>query len=552
MSQELVLASAQLRAQVGDLAGNAGQIIAAANAAAERGAALVLTPELSVLGYPPEDLVLRPSVVAASARALDHIARATAQAKIGIIVGAPIAENGKLYNAAVLIEGGRVIGATYKVDLPNYGVFDEKRVFSPGPAPVPLDWRGYKLGVAICEDFWNRGPAEALAAGGAEFLMAPNGSPYRRTIETERLAAMRPRVVETALPFIFVNRVGGQDDLAFDGRSFSLDQTGAIVQQLPAFAEKLSLATWRRGPKGWACVTAERAEPEAAAALDYAAMMQAVGDYVDANGFPGVLLGLSGGVDSALTAAIAVDALGAERVWAVMLPFRYTSSDSLADARLIAKTLGVRYDEIGIDPAMRGFLDMLSGPFAGLEADVTEENLQSRARGVTLMALSNKFGALLLTTGNKSEIATGYATLYGDMSGGYNPIKDLYKTEVYAIARWRNAQIPRGGAGPAGIVIPERVLSRAPSAELRPNQTDQDSLPPYDMLDAILRGLIERDESVDIIAAQGFDRAVVARVERLLHLSEYKRRQAAPGVKLGARAFGRDRRYPISHKWREG
>ena len=435
--------------------------------------------------------------------------------------------------------------------MPNYGVFDEKRVFAAGPMPGPVNFRGIRIGVPICEDIWIEDVVECLDECGAELLIVPNGSPFDWSKPDLRLNIAVARVTESDLPLIYVNQVGGQDELVFDGASFVLNSDCQLAAQLPGWREVVQITEWQREADGWQCqVGAREILPEADEAV-YEACVLGLRDYVDKNRFPSVVMGLSGGIDSALVAALAVDALGAERVHCVMLPYRYTSSESHSDAEACAKALGIRYDVVPIGPAVEGFDTLLSDMFAGREADVTEENVQSRTRGVILMALSNKFGSMLLTTGNKSEMSVGYATLYGDMNGGFNPIKDLYKTEVYRIARWRNAHQIRNGKGPAGVVIPENILSKAPTAELRENQTDQDSLPPYDVLDDILACLVEKEMPLAEIVQRGHDVETIKRVERLLYISEYKRRQAAPGVKISSRSFGRDRRYPITNGYRD-
>jgi len=547
----LAISIAQLNPIVGNIAGNADKTRGARAKAAAAGADLVLLPELFICGYPPEDLVLKPALQAACRAAVETLARDTADGGPAMLVGTPWVEDGKLYNAAALLEGGRVAGLRFKVDLPNYGVFDEKRVFAPGPLPGPMNVRGVRIGVPICEDIWGPEPVECISETGGEILLVPNGSPYRRGVIDERLNVAVARVREAGLPLVYLNQVGGQDELVFEGASFVLNRDLTLAAQLPAFREDIATIGFVRTAAGWRAEAGSIASIESGDEADYAACVLGLRDYVDKNRFPGVVIGLSGGIDSALCATIAVDALGAERVRCVMMPYRFTAPESLADAASVAKALGIDYDTVPIAPAVEGLEKALAPLTAGLPRDVTEENLQARARGTILMAISNKFGLMVVTTGNKSEMSAGYATLYGDMNGGFNPIKDLYKTEVYRLSRLRNRWRPHGGLGPAGRVIPENVLVRAPSAELRENQTDQDSLPPYDVLDAVLERLVEREESVATIADAGFDRDMVMRIERMLYLAEYKRRQAAPGVKVTLKNFGRDRRYPIVNRFRD-
>lgn len=543
----LRIALAQYNPHQGAVRRNAGRLLALRAEAAAAGADLVLTPEFSVSGYPPEDLARKPAFLAECEAAVARLAEATADGGPGLVVGGPWAEGERVFNALFLLDGGRVAARRAKHELPNYGVFDDKRVFDAGPAPGPVPFRGVRLGLMICEDWWFPAVSETLAESGAELLLSINGSPFEAGKADFRVALAVPRVVETGLPFVFLNQVCGQDELVFEGASFVLNADRSLAVQMPAFEEALVVTEWSRGPTGWTC--APRPLPPAMGREEatWRAMMLGLRDYVDKNGFPGVVLGLSGGIDSALTAACAVDALGPDRVRCVMMPSPYTSRESLDDAEGCARLLGVRLDSIPIAPAMEAFGAMLAPAFGNRPPDITEENLQSRIRGTTLMALSNKFGDMLLTTGNKSEMSTGYATLYGDMCGGYSVLKDLYKTTVFDLSRWRNAHRPAGLLGPEGAVMPGRVITKPPSAELKPDQTDQDSLPPYEELDAILMGLVEREAGVDALVAEGHDRATVLRVWRMLDRAEYKRRQAPPGVKVGPRAFGRDRRYPITN-----
>ncbi len=545
------IALAQLNPTVGDLDGNAAKVAAARAEAAAQGADLIVFPELFITGYPPEDLVLKPAFQEAARARVLELAQKFNDDGPGVLLGTIWAEDGKVYNAVVLIEKGEVAAVRYKVDLPNYGVFDEKRVFATGPLPGPIPFRGIKIGAPICEDIWTDEVTECLAECGAEILIVPNGSPFDWKKRDVRLNVTVARVTETGLPLVYVNQVGGQDELVFDGGSFVLNADRSIAVQLPEWRDMLVMTEWTRTDAGWVCAEGERALYAEGDGAAYAACMLGLKDYVDKNGFPSVVLGLSGGIDSALVAALAVDALGAERVHAVMLPYRYTSQASLEDAAGCARALGIRYDVVPIAAPVEGFETALADLFKGTNADITEENLQSRTRGAIVMAISNKFGGMVLTTGNKSEMSVGYATLYGDMNGGFNPVKDLYKTEVYRIARWRNENRPPNAKGPAGVVIPENILTKAPTAELRENQTDQDSLPPYDVLDDILACLVEKEMSVPDIIARGHAPDVVKKVERLLYISEYKRRQAAPGVKISSRNFGRDRRYPITNRFRE-
>ena len=550
MTQELAIALAQINPTVGDVAGNLAKIRAARGEARRLGADLVLFSELVVSGYPPEDLVLKPAFQAACRDAVESLARDTADGGPALILGTPWQDDGKLYNAALLLSEGAIAGKRFKMDLPNYGVFDEKRLFSAAPPQGPMSYRDVRLGVMVCEDMWTPEAAETLAETGAEILLVPNGSPYEHEKQDQRMQLAGGRVAGTGLPIIYVNQVGGQDELVFDGASFALDHDGTLKAQLPAWRETVQLTRWRRGNAGWSCIAGDIVEPIFGLPGIYQAMVLGLRDYVEKNRFPGVVLGLSGGVNSALSAAVAADALGPERVRALMLPSPYTSQDSLDDAAACARALGIRLDSVSIEPAMKAFGAMLAPVFEGRKPDTTEENIQSRARGLTLMAFSNKLGHMVLSTGNKSEMSVGYATLYGDMCGGYSVLKDVYKTTVYALARWRNGATPDGGRGPAGVVIPARILTKAPTAELKPNQTDQDTLPPYDVLDAILEGLVEGEMTVDQIAAKGYDPATIRRVWRMLDVAEYKRRQAPPGVKITRRAFGRDRRYPITNGFR--
>jgi NAD+ synthase len=547
MPPNLRIALAQCNPHEGQIDHNLQHIRRLRAEAAAMGADLVVTPEFSIAGYPPEDLVRKEAFVTRCAAALEALAADTADGGPGLIVGGPWKDGAKIYNAAFLMDGGAITARRAKHELPNYGVFDDKRVFDPGPPAGPVVFRGVRLGLMICEDWWFPAVAETLAETGAEMLLSINGSPYESAKPQRRVMLAVPRVVETGLPFVFLNQVCGQDELVFDGASFVLNADRSLAVMMPAFETALTITEWNRTNAGLVCapqVLAPEAEP---LEENYRALMLGLRDYVGKNGFPGVILGLSGGIDSALSAAIAVDALGPERVRAVMLPSPYTSQDSLDDAAACAEMLGIRYDSVPISGAMGAFSQALAPLFEGTAQDTTEENIQSRARGLILMAMSNKFGNMVLTTGNKSEMSVGYATLYGDMCGGYSVLKDVYKTHVFALSRWRNETRPPDAQGPHGAVMPQRVITKPPSAELKPDQTDQDSLPPYDVLDAILAGLVEGEKSVDDMVAVGFDRDTVVRVWKMLDRAEYKRRQAPPGVKISPRAFGRDRRYPITN-----
>jgi len=544
----LAIAIAQLDPTVGDIAHNLRQLQAAHAEAARQGADLVVATELGVSGYQPEDLVLKPAFVEACEAAVQELAEATRSGP-GMIVGSPWSQDGKVYNAAILLEGGRVASVRFKHELPNYGVFDEKRVFAAGPAPGPMAFRGVRLGVMVCEDMWFPDVAETLQESGAELLIVINGSPFESDKRDQRLSLAVARIKETGLPLLYVNQVCGQDEVVYDGASFALDADCELRAQAPDWREVVLTTQWRRAGERWTIDQGAVEAPSEGLDAIYQALVLGLKDYVEKNRFPGVVFGLSGGIDSALTAAIAVDALGPEKVHAVMMPSPYTSGESLEDAEAVAKLLGIDYRTIGIEPAMAAFAGMMKDSFAGRDADITEENVQSRARGITLMALSNKFGWMVVSTGNKSEMSVGYATLYGDMCGGYAVLKDVYKMTVFALSRWRNQMRPTGSRGPEGRVMPERVITKPPSAELKPDQRDEDSLPPYAVLDDILECLVEHEMPVDAIVARGHDEATVRRVWQMLDRAEYKRRQAPPGVKITRRAFGRDRRYPITNRF---
>ena len=545
-TQRLRIAFAQMNQRVGDLAGNAKAMLEMRRRAGD--ADLLLCPELQLTGYPPEDLVLKPEFVRRTDECTDELVAATSEPGPAMLIGTIVREGGLNYNAMLLADGGKVIGRTLKRELPNYGTFDEKRIFAPGPLPEPIEFKAVKLGVPVCEDIWQEVVCGHLAEAGAELLLVPNGSPYELDKDDLRQRLVRARALQTSLPIAYINRVGGQDELAFDGSSFVMHPDGETVVQMADWEEALLVTEWARTSDGWRCETRCEHELDRFPADVYRAMAVALRDYVVRNGFPGVILGLSGGIDSALSAAVAVDALGPDKVWGVMLPSKYTSQESLEDARECARLLGCRHDAVSIAPAVEavdGMLPQLSG--------LAAENVQARLRMVALMALSNAHGQMLLTTGNKSEMSVGYATLYGDMAGGYSVLKDAYKTTVFALSRWRNANKPEGALGPNGPVMPQRVITKPPSAELRPGQKDEDSLPPYSVLDRILEGLVDREMSVKEVAnATGEDVALVADIESKLLKAEYKRRQAPPGVKIGSRNFGRDRRYPISNFFHTG
>ena len=546
MTDKLRIAFAQMNQRVGDLEGNAAAMLEMRRQA--EGADLLLCPELQITGYPTEDLVLKPEFVRRTHECTDQLVAATTEPGPAILIGTMIAEGSAVYNALVLADGGKVLATTLKRELPNYGTFDEKRVFTPGPLPEPIEFKGVKLGLPICEDIWQEVVCSHLAEAGAEMLLVPNGSPYELDKDDKRYRLVRDRALQTGLPIAYLNRVGGQDELVFDGSSFIVHPDGERVVQLGDWNEALLMTDWERTAEGWRCTTRESHALDAFPADVYQAMIVGLRDYVGRNGFPGVILGLSGGIDSALSAAVAVDALGPDKVWGVMLPSKYTSDESLEDARENARLLGCRHDVVSIAPAVRAVDEMLPD-MSGLAA----ENVQARLRMVALMALSNSGGQMLLTTGNKSEMSVGYATLYGDMAGGYSVLKDAYKTTVFALSKWRNATKPEGALGPDGPVMPARIITKPPTAELRPNQKDEDSLPPYSVLDRILEALVDREMSVKEVAAlTGEDVSLVADIETKLLRAEYKRRQSPPGVKIGNRNFGRDRRYPITNFFHTG
>jgi len=550
MTDILSIALAQINPTVGKITDNVADILAARGAAARQFADILVTGELSVSGYPPEDLVLKKAYQQAMVEAVNELAKATSDGGPGLIVGAPWMVEEKLCNCALVLDDGMITAVRAKHELPNYGVFDEKRVFSAGPLSGPVPFRGVRLGLMICEDMWFPDLTECLDESGAEILVVINGSPFETDKLDERLNYAVARITESRLPLVYVNLVGGQDELVFDGASFVLNADCSLRARASSWTEQLMLTRWTRTENGWSCGETGIAASDDLVSATYRAMVLGLRDYVGKNEFPGVVLGMSGGIDSALSAAVAVDALGADKVHCVMMPSPYTSAESLEDARQCADLLAARLDEISIEPAMAAFDAMLAPVFEDRDADVTEENIQSRARGNLLMAISNKLGRMVLTTGNKSEMSVGYATLYGDMCGGYSVLKDIYKTDVFKLAHWRNVNRPVDGRGPDGRVIPERIITKPPTAELKPDQTDQDTLPPYDVLDGILQGLIEDELSINDLVTRGFDKETTRRVWRMLDLAEYKRRQAPPGVKITRRAFGRDRRYPITNGFR--
>ena len=550
MADRLRVALAQLNPKVGDVDGNLAKVRAARAEAAKQGADLVVCSELVLAGYFPEDLVLKPAFQRRCHEAVEALRADTEKGGPAIFVTTPWREGDKLHNAMIALDKGQIVGKRFKVDLPNYGVFDDKRVFAPGPMPGPLVFNGVRIGVPICEDVWTPDVVECIAETGGEILLVPNGSPFEVGKFDQRVQLGVKRVIESGLPFAYVNQVGGQDEVIYDGGSFVLGADRQLKAKLASFREQIATVEFRRAGAKWECQPAAIAPELDELESIYQAMMLGLRDYVNKTGFPSVVIGLSGGVDSAITAAVAADALGPQRVHTIMMPSPYTARDSLEDAEACAKAIGVRYDTMNIGPAMKAYNEMLAPLFKGRNEDVTEENIQSRARGALLMAVSNKLGGMVVTTGNKSEMAVGYATLYGDMCGGFNVLKDVYKTTVFELCKWRNQHIPEGAMGPKGRVIPERIISKPPSAELRHDQKDEDSLPPYPVLDSILKGLIERDLAVEELVAEGYDLATVTRVWRLLENAEYKRRQAPPGVKITSRIISRERRYPIVNGFR--
>ncbi|MDP3958708.1 MAG: NAD+ synthase [Pseudorhodobacter sp.] len=551
MQQTFRLTLAQLNPTVGALAANAALARAAWETGRAAGAQMVAFPEMFITGYQTQDLILKPAFVAAAVAALEQLARDCADGP-AVGIGGPCRRGGKLHNAYYVLEAGRIATVILKHHLPNDGVFDEKRVFASADVHGPYRIGPLRIGTPICEDAWHPDVTETLEESGAEILLVPNGSPYHRGKPDQRTNLMVARVVESGLPLVYLNMVGGQDDQVFDGASFVLNPGGTLALQLPQFDAVVAHVDFIHTPEGWRAVQGTLAALPRIWEADYRACVLSLRDYLAKTGFTSVLLGLSGGIDSAIVATIAADAIGPENVRCVMLPSEFTSPESLADALQVARTLGCRLDTVPISGAQAAVGAALAPLFAGAPPGITAENIQSRLRGLMLMAISNQSGAMLLTTGNKSEMAVGYCTIYGDMNGGYNPIKDMYKTRVFATCRWRNENHRDWMLGPKGAVIPDSVLTKAPSAELRAGQRDDDSLPPYPSLDAILEGLVDRELSVAEIVAQGYDPATVKRVEQLLYISEYKRYQAAPGTRLTPHAFGLDRRYPIANRWRDG
>lgn len=551
MTDRFRLTLAQLNPVVGDIAGNAARARAAWAAGRDAGADLVALTEMFITGYQTQDLILKPAFQQAARAALAALAADCADGP-ALAIGGPDVQDGKLYNAYHILDGGRIAATVRKHHLPNDAVFDERRLFTSADIHGPYTVRGVRIGSPICEDAWHPDVAETLAETGAEILLVPNGSPYHRGKPNLRLNLMVARVVETGLPLVYLNMVGGQDDQVFDGSSMVLNPHGQLALQMPQFDEVITHVDFTRTAAGWRAAQGDIAPIAPIGEADYRACVLSLADYMRKTGFSKAILGLSGGIDSAIVAAIATDALGPENVHCVMLPSEFTSAHSLEDAEKCARALGCRLDTVPITAAQGAVMDTLAPLFAGTEPGITEENIQSRLRGLMLMALSNKTGAMLLTTGNKSEMAVGYCTIYGDMNGGYNPVKDMYKTRMFLTARWRNDNHRAWMRGPAGEVIPARIITKPPSAELRADQRDDDSLPPYEVLDVILEGLVEREASLADLVSEGFDPATVKRVEHLLYIAEYKRFQSAPGTRLTQKAFWLDRRYPIANRWRDG
>ncbi|NSX54682.1 NAD+ synthase [Parasulfitobacter algicola] len=551
MPQKFRVTLAQLNPTLGDFAGNMAKAKDAWQQGRDAGADYVMLPEMFLTGYQVQDLVMKPAFVIEAMQAIEKLAADCADGP-ALGIGAPCVEGTQRYNAYHVLQGGQVLTRILKHNLPNFNVFDELRHYSVGDINGPYVIGPMRIGTPICEDAWHEDVPEALAETGAQVLMVPNGSPYFRDKFDIRLNKMVSRVIETGLPLVYLNMVGGQDDQVFDGGSFVLNPGGELAVKLPVFDEIIAHVDFEHTDQGWRALTGDKTTHPDSFEQDYRAMVQSLRDYMGKTGFKKVLLGLSGGIDSAIVATIAADALGPDNVRCVMLPSEYTSQASLDDAAEVAQNLGTHLDSVSIAGPRAAVTDALAPLFNGMAADLTEENIQSRLRGLLLMAQSNKFGEMLLTTGNKSEVAVGYATIYGDMAGGYNPIKDLYKTRVFDICRWRNANHRDWMMGPSGTVIPPRVIDKPPSAELREDQKDEDSLPPYDVLDGILDMLIDQEASIADCVAAGYDAQTVKKIEHLIYISEYKRFQSAPGTRLSGRAFWLDRRYPIVNRWRDG
>lgn len=547
--RQLKIALAQLNPHLGHVSSNLKKLLDARERAAQLGADIVVSPEMYLSGYPADDLVLRADFMERIEAALIKLAEATNDGGPALIVGAPYRDGALLRNSVFVLDGGKEVARRDKVELPNYGVFDDKRHFTPGGLPGPVSLRNVRIGIPICEDIWTPDVCETLTESGAEILLSINASPFEGDKSDSRMMRAVARMTENQRPFIYLNMVGGQDELVFDGNSFALNTGGALAVQLSGFRESLTVIEAVEGFDGFQ-LTGQISKPVSADGALYQALMLGIRDYVDKNGFPSVILGLSGGIDSALVAVLAVDALGPDAVRCVMMPSGYTADISKSDAALLAENLAIRHDNVAIGEAMELISQMLSSDFEGTEPGIAEENIQSRLRGLLLMAVSNKTGPMVLATGNKSEYAVGYATLYGDMCGGYAPIKDVWKTKVFDLCWWRNQNLPQGALGPDGAVIPERIITRPPSAELRADQEDTDSLPPYDVLDPILIALTEELADIDTIVARGYERELVERTSLLLFRAEYKRFQAAPGPKITSRAFGRDRRLPLTSGFR--
>ncbi|WP_224701784.1 NAD+ synthase [Devosia aquimaris] len=551
MTDRLTIALAQLNPKVGDLPGNLALARKALADARAAGADILMFSELFLTGYFPDDLMFKPQFVSEAMQAARDLAADTAGSDVVVVLPTLWADRSGLRNAVIVAEDGEIIATRFKRELPNSDIFYEKRYFTAGPLPDPVVIKGVPVGIPICEDVWHTSVCEHLAMRGAEIMLCPNGSPYWTDKQHIRMELVRARVAEDNVPMLYLNQVGGQDEIVFDGASFAIEPGRGLVLQGKSFATDFIVSTWERRDTGWTCTDGVVTPLTSTDEAPWRACVLGLRDYVGKNGFKQVVLGLSGGIDSAVVAALAVDALGAENVHCIMLPYRYTSEASLKDAKDCAQRLGVRYDVVAIGNPVDDALAELVPIFGDRPADLAEENIQSRMRGVVLMAVSNKLGSMLLTTGNKSEMGVGYATIYGDMNGGYNPLKDMFKMEVYRLADWRNHHLPGDCLGPERDVIPQAIIDKAPSAELRPNQTDQDSLPPYPVLDDILTAMVEEEMSLAQIVARGHDEALVRRIERLLNIAEYKRRQSAPGPKLTPKAFGLGRKYPITNGFKD-